>query len=95
MAAYPEGRYIGFYPSWPVWVGKTLPETARLPEAQSRWDAMAEIELSRAIPGTELHICRDGLVILRIEPLQENIFRAMSAPPQSVWDSAGALLNMY
>jgi hypothetical protein len=95
MATYPEGRYIGFYPSRPVWVGKALPEAARLPEGQFRWDAMAEIEISRAIPGTELHICRDGLVILRIENLQEGIFKSMSTSPQSVWESAGPLLNMY
>ena len=95
MTAYPEGGYIGFYPSKPVWVGKALPETARQPEGQFRWDAMAEIELSRAIPGTELHICRDGLIILRIEELQEGISKAMRSPPLSVWESAGPLLNRY
>jgi len=95
MTTYPEGRYIGFYPSRPVWVGKTLPEAARLPEGQFRWDAMAQIELSRSIPVTELHICRDGLVILRIDTLQAGIFNAMSLPPQSVWESAGPLLNVY
>jgi hypothetical protein len=91
----PNSKYLGFYTTQPVWIGEKLPVNMPMIDGRPRGDVMGEVVVGRNTPGYELHMCRDGLCLLRVESLENDMSKIRSKMDSSIFNEGTNLLSIY
>jgi hypothetical protein len=91
-------RWLGFYTSQPFWAGDAL--DIRATEVQQSFtDSMSAITYSFSNSGVAISICKDGMILLRSDELEQRISNKGEAfdteTTAAIWNAYLSLANVF